>query len=824
MAALTRVPTRDPRTGKFQTSAAVQQDAVDQRAFDRAVGAVAKAFLSGNAATMMNRGPTGPQRPGTSWSNQGGTSSALIARVTANLAQSFGRAPEQLEVALASQGLSWGPPFPPGRPLDPFWGYRRPPRQWDFSVGENVQLIPRWDRVSFQTIEAVYNAYDIAQICVRRLINNVVSLDYTWLPADGVLQDVSDEVEAAAVFWSLPDRREGLRAFVAEYLQDVLRYDAGCLYLRRDEGGRVIAVEVVDGTTMIPLIDIYGRVPADEDDQHAPPAGQPFPAQVTPAYLQIIEGMPWDWLTADDIVYQPWYPLPNSQYGVSPLESVLMTANTDLRFQSHFLEYFTRGSLPAGLMEAPPDQSDPDSLREWQESWDALMLGDQAKLRQIRWVPAGAKFTPSKNSDFDPNFPLYLLRRVIASYGMTPNDLGFTEDVNRATGDTQIDVQYRVGIVPILKHVEDVLNFITRHHLGLRARIKFDDGREIEDRVATAQAHQIYVRAGVESTDEVRMRLGLPTNRLRPTPRFIDNTRSGPVPLVALESIAGKTDPMTFGPAKDQPVISQSFVPAPGVLPVIESDEYHGAMDTTAAMQRGLIEQATGKPSPMLIAQPTGPVAPWLVPTAQAAQTAHDPGDGARAAARRAGARKDHPRKGLADEADPWAIVGQLLDRLEAAKSGGSSSGGGPGLTGGPAGTGPAPIRAGAPDNTGGPGVTRAAPSPTTIRDGLMVDTGLQGDDLIQGPTVRRLPRTFDADEDEADEDEAASWAAKQVTLRRWRENARNRLRAGRPVRRFADVDVEVGDLVWGQLQHATTPAAVDQAFKAAEEALAPKA
>src|SRR5579872_3548264 len=122
------------------------------------------------AEEVIKASPAAAQMPGTSWSNQGGMSNRLIARVSQNLSQSFKRPPEELELSLAEQGLSWGPPFPPGRPLDPFW---RAPRTWDYSVGENVQLTPRRGRISFPTIKAIYDSYDVAQICVRHLINDV---------------------------------------------------------------------------------------------------------------------------------------------------------------------------------------------------------------------------------------------------------------------------------------------------------------------------------------------------------------------------------------------------------------------------------------------------------------------------------------------------------------------------------------------------------------------------------------------------------------------------------------------------------------------------
>ena len=560
-------------------------------AFRAAVGAFAKAvyeedgsllkgFLDGNAAKM----------PGTSWSNQGTVNNALIARVTQNLQASFERSPEEVEAAMAENGLSWGPPFPPGRPLDPFYGYRRAPRTWNYSVGENVQLTPRWNRISFPTLKSIIESYYAAQICVRHLINDVRSLDYQFVPPSNVIEDATDDLQKAEEFFNSPDKRQPFRAWLAEYLQDVLRYDAGALYIRRNNAGDPIALEVVSGATIIPLIDFFGRPPVDEEDGSAFPDGI-WEGELTPAYTQIVEGMPWVWLVKDDLIYQPLNPLPESQYGLAPMEAVLLQANTDIRFQWHFLQYFTEGSIPAGFMEAPPDLSDPIQVTEWQETWDAVMLGDQSKLRQVRWVPSGASFTPVKNDKFDSAFPLYLMRCTAAAFGVTPNDLGFTEDVNRSTGEIQVDVQFRIGTLPIVRHVEDVINLFLSEHLGLKARIAFDTGQGTQHRLETAQADDIYIKNGTLSHDEVRMKLGKRISRERPSPRYIDNTRGGPIPLLALDSLAGKIDPTTFGPHKDQDFINHPFVPAPGVTPVQGSSAYTASRDATSNMQRNMIIQ-----------------------------------------------------------------------------------------------------------------------------------------------------------------------------------------------------------------------------------------
>lgn len=719
-------------------------------AFKAAVGAVArgvladekvaKGFLNGNAAKM----------PGTSWSNQGGTSSALIARVTQNLASSFGRAPDELEEALAENGLSWGPPFPPGRPLDPFWGYRRPPRTWDYSVGENTQLTPRWNRISFSTLKSIIESYYAAQICVRHLINDVRSLDYQFIPPQNTMEDATEDLQAAEAFFNSPDKRQPFRAWLAEYLQDVLRYDAGALYIRRNQAGDPIALEVVSGSTIIPLIDFFGRPPVDENDEKAYPDGI-WEGETVPAFAQIVEGLPWVWLAKDDLIYQPLNPLPESQYGLAPMEAVLLQANTDIRFQWHFLQYFTEGSIPAGFMEAPPDLSDPIQVAEWQEVWDAVMLGDQSKLSQVRWVPGGAKFTPVKDKDFNSDFPLYLMRCTAAAFGVTPNDLGFTEDVNRSTGEVQVDVQFRIGTLPIVRHVEDVINLFITEHLGLQARIAFDTGQGTSHRLESAQADDIYIKNGTLSPDEVRIRLGKRISRERPTPRFVDNTRGGPIPLLSLESLSGKIDATTYGPDQDQQMLDHPFIPMPGTLPVHGSREATDAANASANMQRNMLIENQDERSPQQSRSSLGVSSTPALPMDYA--------------------DNDNVVKSA------FAIIDVLLDRL-AEKEGGMIGGA---------------------NNTGGPGVN----GPTA---GITSDTGVQGIELVGMDKKKKKSKAKKSD------DQAVEDAYK--VIRQWKENSLNRVKKGLPPRRFNDISDFIAEPIWKRLQSATNRDEVIRAFQ----------
>ena len=122
-----------------------------------------------------------------------------------------------------------------------------------------------------------------------------------------------------------------------------------------------------------PLLDYWGNPPHE-------------PAE---AYVQYVNGLPWNWLTRGDLIYEPFRPRNNSPYGHAPIESVILNANTDIRFQVYFLQRFTEGNIPEAFASAPETWS-PDQIEQFQEYWDSIMYGDQSRKHQIRWMPGGS--------------------------------------------------------------------------------------------------------------------------------------------------------------------------------------------------------------------------------------------------------------------------------------------------------------------------------------------------------------------------------------------------------------------------------------------------
>lgn len=475
-------------------------------------------------------------------------------RGAVDLAKTFGTAkPGWTVVGERAAGMDHTRPFSPGEPVGPYDGFSRTPRSRDFVTGFNIATRPRThERVAFDTLRGLIEAYDVASICIWHRIDSIRSLDWSLVPARGFKGDAADAIDLGMRVMEKPDHENQFDTWLAKWLYDILAYDAGCLSRMRNRRGDVIGLRPVDGTTVAPLIDYWGNSPA-------PPAE---------AYVQFANGVPWNWLTRDDLIYEPFRPVNNSPYGRAPLESILLNANTDLRFQQHFLMRFTEGSIPAAFATAPETWT-PDQIEHFQDAWDAFMVGDQSRKHQIRWIPGGqGGIVWSSEKPFEDKFSLFLMRKTLAAYHTVPADLGFTEDVNRSSGETQGDVQHRIGDRPLANRLQRTITAFLRRDMGLPVEFQFDLGQEKDDRLTLAQAWKIYVETGAVSSDEMREQLvGLPADPHRPTPRYIMTSRLGPVPLLTLEGVAGKVDPETYGPASDQHVLVQPYVPPPGVIP-----------------------------------------------------------------------------------------------------------------------------------------------------------------------------------------------------------------------------------------------------------------
>ncbi len=379
---------------------------------------------------------------------------------------------------------------PPGSPLPD-------PVRYQFPWNRNALYTPRAGEVNaFQTLRNLADLCWEVFACKETRKEQLQSLDWDIVPRDKKAGDAERAgVATAREFFRKPDGCTPFRSWLGMAIEDVLVIDALSIYRRKTRAGKFYGLELIDGATILPLLDARGRTPA-------PPQA---------AYRQIIWGAPMQAadLTAGELYYLPRVGAVNSPYGKSPTEAVILAIEASLSRRMFDLQYYADGNVPEGIGTLPESWT-AAQIREFEEYFNSLTTGYTAARSRIKFMPAstGEKFIRFQDRDHNPAFDEFLVKVACACFAVPPSEIGFAQDVNRATAKVQQDIAYRRGVRPLCNFFKDFFDEVLAFDLGLPQLEWTWVGGESEDRLRQATIDEIHVRMGIKSVDEIRARDG----------------------------------------------------------------------------------------------------------------------------------------------------------------------------------------------------------------------------------------------------------------------------------------------------------------------------
>jgi len=395
-------------------------------------------------------------------------------------------------------------PFGPGAPIAPALPEEEEPRRWDYPVGFNIPTAPRtYEPITFTLLRQLARNYDVAQLAIQKRIDGLRRLrwDVRPKPIAGMTRAESrarrtrleDEVAAAKGLLSTPDQEHDFVDWLARWVYDLFTIDAATLYLRPTLAGELYGLEVIDGATIRPIIDGHGRPPA-------PPM---------PAYAQVIKGMTRELLTGDQLVYAPFWTRADSPYGHPPMEWILLAVNRALRRQTMDLSLYTEGTLPVAFLrlaaETPMGQ-----IKELRSYLDELLAGNDVTRARVIPIPGGTgtgldRVNPEPTTEAEE----WLMHITCAAYGVSPTELGFTPKGSGLGGKGFAETQTDASIardIGLANHIAAKLNRVLAatppYGLGSpELEFFWEDLEKQEDRLAEAQALQVYWQIGATTSD-----------------------------------------------------------------------------------------------------------------------------------------------------------------------------------------------------------------------------------------------------------------------------------------------------------------------------------
>ena len=348
----------------------------------------------------------------------------------------------------AGQGADWFGPLAPITPLAP---PQVAGRQWDYPSGYNLATTPRvYEPVSFHTLRGLAEGYDLLRLVIETRKDQVARLVWTIGPRETNSRRRSAPCDAAAILYTA----DGLHTFgdwLRLLFEELFVIDAPTLYLQRDRAGRLTALLPIDGATIKPVIDDWGRTPLP----YAENGATIYPV----AFQQVLKGYPAVDYSLRDIIYRPRNIRVDRAYGFGPVEQIVTTVNIALRRQILSARLFHPRKHPrqphrrAGELDAGPYCYLSEILGRLFRRRSRGAAAGEIRARRRR-----QNLFQTQEPDLKGPFDEWLARIVCFAFSISPQAL--TQQMNRATAETQKEIAEEEGLAPILAWVKDLIDQI----------------------------------------------------------------------------------------------------------------------------------------------------------------------------------------------------------------------------------------------------------------------------------------------------------------------------------------------------------------------------
>jgi len=198
-------------------------------------------------------------------------------------------------------------------------------------------------------------------------------------------------------------------------------------------------------------------------------------------------------------------------YGLSPLEGVLSVVSNLLNADNYNGTYFEDGAFPPIIIQilGQVNQRDVDAYRQYLQSElmgnfhrPAIMAGGQeAKVLNLK---------DSTNRDMEfMEYMKFMARLLAAAYGLAGQDIGLTDDMNKAIAEVQQDLSSRKGYGSTLHLIKEVFNQeIIWKDFGYED-LEFDwVAEDMTDPKDQTDIYKAQLEAGIVTLNEARQKLG----------------------------------------------------------------------------------------------------------------------------------------------------------------------------------------------------------------------------------------------------------------------------------------------------------------------------
>jgi hypothetical protein len=309
---------------------------------------------------------------------------------------------------------------------------------------------------------------------------------------------------------------DSFRSFIEPIVEDILVLDAGAIEKVRTLRDEVAQLWPVDGGK----IRVNGLWDGGTDE---------------PRYYWYPDGFLRAAFKNEDMLYLMANPATYRPVGLSPLETLKLTIDAELSGHTYNHRQVVNAA-PDGMLDLG-EGARPEQVDQFKSYWSSEVAGKGAMA--FVGGTKNAKFIPFRASNRDMQFlewQIYLVRKISAVFGLSPQDLGLTADINKATGQVQQENTEDRGIRPLLALLQD---YFTRE-------IVWDDGFGGPDNNLAFRFTRLNLRETLNQAQVMKIQLaGLPWRSVNETRKEQGLEPWGPdfdIPMVVTPTGAVRLD------------------------------------------------------------------------------------------------------------------------------------------------------------------------------------------------------------------------------------------------------------------------------------------
>jgi len=315
---------------------------------------------------------------------------------------------------------------------------------------ENRPIVPRWFHSALlgQPRDQGFNIFNLrkygkspwVQMVINSVKKQIQSTEWKIINTDPE-DDTDYESMIKEAVDLLEDPNENDETFDdlwAQYLNDLLLYDAGVMWKGFGKDNKLEKLQVYDGPRFLIEMNENGVITGYYQYSFKSPTSAPRRFET------------------DEIIYgaisrQPeWYP-----YGLSPLQTIQQEVEVLIQSTRYNKDFFKNNMVPDSLIYLNyPD----DRLQDFQNQWKNQVEGKPHKMVFTN-KELDVKQMSVTNKDMEwLEGQQWYHHLVFGAYGLSPQEAGFYEGSGRATGESQERISIKNAIKPYLSHIRAKIN------------------------------------------------------------------------------------------------------------------------------------------------------------------------------------------------------------------------------------------------------------------------------------------------------------------------------------------------------------------------------